>query len=247
MIVRCASPTARPPGSLQIKGIKDALIATGAIERAVDAQNFADTRFHHAAITCQSLRANKAALHKLITSNDFSTYYYKYSRSCKEKESLNTTIATCSKFQFWDELNWVTALLNNIKMGMEIVVSMGTPMSAYYPIVVAMEAGHARCLMRKPESAFDPSTAQAIKELGANRFNLDVTADRGATRKVPMSVPSLHCPIPQLSTTHPASRAQRVSPACPVPPTRPPAHVTWGWAVARACCRASARVQSVCT
>ena len=126
MIVRCASPTARPPGSLQIKGIKDALIATGAIERAVDAQNFADTRFHHAAITCQSLRANKAALHKLITSNDFSTYYYKYSRSCKEKESLNTTIATCSKFQFWDELNWVTALLNNIKMGMEIVVSMGT-------------------------------------------------------------------------------------------------------------------------
>ena len=127
-------------------------------------------------------------------------------------------------------------------MGMEIVVSMGTPMSAYYPIVVAMEAGHARCLMRKPESAFDPSTAQAIKELGANRFNLDVTADRGATRKVPMSVPSLHCPIPQLSTTHPASRAQRVSPAPPsldgVPrppyPAAGPRNVgRSGWAVAR--------------
>ena len=69
------------------------------------------------------------------------------------------------------------------------------------PSVVAMEAGHARCLMRKPSAVFDSSTAQAIKEHGAIRFNLDVEASRGSTRKVPMSVPSLHCPIPQLSTT----------------------------------------------
>ena len=213
MIVRCAyppPPTARPPGSLQIKGIKDALIATGAIDKAVDAQNFADTRFHHAAITCQTLGANKIALNSIIISTDFSKYYY--SRSLKEKESLNEIVATCQRFEFWDELKWVTDLLNNIKMGMEIVVSMGTPMSAYYPIVVAMEAGHARCLMRKPSAVFDSSTAEAIKEHGAIRFNLDVKASRGSTRKVPMSVPSLHCPIPQLSTT----QKQRCVCACAI-------------------------------
>jgi hypothetical protein len=203
-------PTARPPGSLQIKGIKDALIATGAIDMAVDAQNFADTRFHHAAITCQTLGANKIALNSIIISTDFSKYYH--SRSSKEKESLNDIVATCQRFEFWDELKWVTDLLNNIKMGMEIVVSMGTPMSAYYPIVVAMEAGHARCLMRKPSAVFDSSTAEAIKDHGAIRFNLDVEASRGSTRKVPMSVPSLHCPIPQLSTT----QKQRCVCACAI-------------------------------
>ena len=120
-----------------IDGIRHELVRTGELPRSCGhVTNYSDTRFNKVGMTLMSITKQRQFYEWCCNNPPMFMQYYN-TRNKKRQEKLDAALRLVSR-DFWAKLHVLIQLFQVIEHGTKLVSSEKFPLSAYYPLVVAM-------------------------------------------------------------------------------------------------------------
>ena len=120
-----------------IDGIRHELVRTGELPRSCGhVTNYSDTRFNKVGMTLMSITKQRQFYEWCCNNPPMFMQYYN-TRNKKRQEKLDAALRLVNR-DFWAKLHVLTQLFQVIEHGTKLVSSEKFPLSAYYPLVVAM-------------------------------------------------------------------------------------------------------------